>query len=68
LFHLVFGSHIGRALGADSGEKSGLASDIDTATVESLNALDPKRPIREAVSFSGTKAKYPNGRYSDAMR
>jgi hypothetical protein len=40
LFHLVFGSHIGRALGADSGEKSGLASDIDTATVESLNALD----------------------------
>jgi hypothetical protein len=53
LFHLVFGSHIGRALGADSGEKSGLASDIDTATVESLNALDPKRPIREAVSFHG---------------
>ncbi len=50
LFHLVFGSHIGRALGADSGEKSGLASDIDTATVESLNALDPKRPIREAAS------------------
>ena len=48
LFHLIFGSHIGRALGADSGEKSGLASDIDTATVESLNALDPKRPIREA--------------------
>ena len=53
LFHLVFGSHIGRALSADSGEKSGLASDIDTATVESLNALDPKRPIREAVSFNG---------------
>jgi hypothetical protein len=51
LFHLVFGSHIGRALGADSGEKSGLASDIDTATVETLNALDPKRPIRVAVSF-----------------
>jgi len=52
LFHLVFGSHIGRALGADSGEKSGLASDIDTATVESLIALDPQRPIREAVSFN----------------
>jgi hypothetical protein len=51
LFHLVFGSHIGRALGADSGEKSGLASDIDTATVESLNALDPKRPIREAQAM-----------------
>jgi hypothetical protein len=57
LFHLVFGSHIGRALGADSGEKSGLASDIDTATVESLNALDPKRPIREAVSFFDPKRK-----------
>jgi hypothetical protein len=58
LFHLVFGSHTGRALGADSGEKSGLASDIDTATVESLNALDPKRPIREAVSFNDPKATW----------
>jgi hypothetical protein len=35
------------AFGADSGEKSGLASDIDTATVESQKALDPCRPIRE---------------------
>ena len=45
LFQPVFGSHIGRALGADSGEKSGLASDIDT---DSLKVLDPKWPIREA--------------------
>jgi hypothetical protein len=49
LFHLVFGSHIGRALGADSGEKSGLASDIDIATAESLKVLDTEGPIREAV-------------------
>jgi len=34
LFHLVFGSHIGRAPWVDSGEKSVLASDIDTATKE----------------------------------
>jgi hypothetical protein len=61
LFHLVFGSHIGRALGADSGEKSGLASDIDTATVESLNALDPKRPIREAVSLCAGHAQQLGG-------
>ena len=39
-------------------KKSGLASDIDTATVESLNALDPKRPIREAVSFNDPKATW----------
>jgi hypothetical protein len=29
------------------------ASDIDTAVVDSLKALDPKRPIREA-DMSGT--------------
>ena len=35
-------------LGADSGEKHEPARDIDTAVVDSLKALDPKRPIREA--------------------
>jgi len=35
-------------LGADSEEKREPASDIDTAVVDSLKALDPKRPIREA--------------------
>jgi hypothetical protein len=51
LFHLVFGSHIG----ADSGEKSGLASDIDTMGEKSLNALDTERPIREGrLEFTGT--------------
>ena len=34
--------------GADSEEKREPASDIDTATVDSLKALDPERPIREA--------------------
>jgi hypothetical protein len=34
--------------GADSEEKHEPVSDIDTAVVESLEALDPKRPIREA--------------------
>jgi hypothetical protein len=32
----------------DSGEKREPVSDIDTAAVDSLKALDPKRPIREA--------------------
>ena len=34
--------------GADSEEKHEPAGDIDTAVVDSLKALDPKRPIREA--------------------
>jgi hypothetical protein len=37
-----------KGLGADSEEKHEPASDIDTAVVDSLNALDPERPIREA--------------------
>ena len=32
---------------ADSEEKREPVSDIDTAAVDSLKALDPKRPIRE---------------------
>ena len=34
--------------GADSEEKHEPASDIDTVLVDSLKALDPNRPIREA--------------------
>src|SRR5258708_1277432 len=37
-----------KGLGADSEEKHEPASDIDTMAVDSLKALDPKRPIREA--------------------
>jgi hypothetical protein len=33
---------------AESGEKHEPASDIETAVVDSLKALDPNRPIREA--------------------
>jgi hypothetical protein len=33
---------------ADSEEKHEPVSDIDTAAVDSLKALDPERPIREA--------------------
>lgn len=36
-------------LGADSEEKHEPVSDIDTAVVDSLKALDPERPIREAT-------------------
>jgi hypothetical protein len=37
-----------KGLRADSGEKHAPASDTDTAKVDSLKALDPHRPIREA--------------------
>ena len=37
-----------KGLGADSEEKHEPASDIDIVVVDSLKALDPKRPIREA--------------------
>jgi len=49
LFHLVLESHDGRAPGADSEEKHEPVSDIDTVVVDSLKALDPKWPIREAA-------------------
>ena len=37
-----------KGLGADFEEKHEPASDIDTASMDGLKALDPKRPIREA--------------------
>ena len=48
LFRLVLKSHRWKGLGANSEEKREPASDIDTAVVDSLKALDPNRPIREA--------------------
>ena len=48
MFHLVLESHDGRAPGADSEEKHEPVSDIDTVVVDSLKALDPEWPIREA--------------------
>ena len=53
MFHLVFESHDGTAFGADSEEKHEPASDVDTVVVDSLKALDPKRPIREATLLFG---------------
>ena len=42
-----------KGLGADSEEKREPVSDINAGVVDSLKALDPERPIREAaVSFS----------------
>jgi len=37
-----------KGLGADSEEKHEPVSDIDTAATDSLKALNPERPIREA--------------------
>src|SRR2546425_5931719 len=47
-----------KGLGAESGEKREPASDIDTAVVDSLKALDPEWPIREA----DVRADLPGGR------
>src|SRR6476660_8611826 len=53
-----------KGLGADSEEKHEPVSDIDTVVVDSLKALDPKRPIREvghrAMSGSCQYRKRPN--------
>jgi hypothetical protein len=40
---------------ADSVEKHEPASDIDTAAVDGLKALDPNRSIRETVSCTAAK-------------
>jgi len=45
-----------KGLGADSGEKHEPASGIDTELVDSLKALDPERPIREADIGGGMVA------------
>src|SRR5262245_18433231 len=56
LFRLVLESHDGRAPGADSEEKHEPVSDIDTVVVDSLKALDPEWPIREADTAGRFKA------------
>jgi hypothetical protein len=53
-----------KGLGADSEEKHEPVSDIDTAVVSSLKALDPKRPIREAdirISQNGVRFRAQDG-------
>src|SRR6476469_309773 len=49
-----------KGLGADSEEKHEPVSDIDTVVVDSLKALDPKRPIREA-DIAGCPFRANNG-------
>src|SRR5271157_1168903 len=49
LFHLVFEPHDGRALVPIPKRSASPRSDINTAAVDSLKALDPKRPIREVT-------------------
>src|SRR6266436_9042066 len=50
-----------KGLGADSEEKHEPVSDIDTAAVESLKVLDPKRPIREADISRFTRSPRQRG-------
>src|SRR5271157_3759567 len=49
LFHLVFEPHDERALVPIPNRSASPRSDINTAAVDSLKALDPKRPMREAT-------------------
>jgi hypothetical protein len=51
-----------KGLGADSEEKQVPASDIDTAMVDSLKALDPNRPIREATKKADFATAGASGR------
>ena len=44
----IFARRNWKGPGANSEEKHEPVSDIDTAVVDSLKALDPKRPIRKA--------------------
>jgi hypothetical protein len=61
-----------KGLGADSGEKHEPAGDIDTEAVDSLKAIDPNRPIREADvkalpirhrKICGCNVRFPRGRH-----
>ena len=42
---------MGLGISADSEEKHEPATDIDTAVVDSLKALDPEQPIREDRTY-----------------
>src|SRR5215470_6921919 len=57
LFHLVLGSHDGRALVPIPKRSAYPASDLDVVVVDSLKALDPNRPIREDIATRQSCAK-----------
>jgi hypothetical protein len=53
--------------GAESEEKREPASDIETATVDSLKVLDPERPIREADMEIGRDVRTTDERRCSAI-
>ena len=53
---------------ADSGEKHEPASDVDAAAVDSLKALDPSRPIREADMGRVSSSRRPAAAFKDQER
>jgi len=53
---------------ADSEEKREPVGDIDTAVVDSLKALDPNRPIREADIQDGSEMTRLTQMYGPAVR
>ena len=56
-----------KGLGADSEEKHEPVSDIDTAVVDSLKALDPGRPIREATDAPQHERRKKKDRLTQAV-
>ena len=52
-----------KGLSADSEEKREPVSDVNTAMMDSLKTLDPKRPIREAAIEGRTKLRRNGNAY-----
>ena len=67
LFRLVLETHDGRAPGADSEEKHEPVSDIDTVVMDSLKALDPEWPIREADIARAFMSTRPSTTLADSV-
>ena len=70
LLHLVLESPCWTGLCAESVEKHEPASDIAIAVLESLKALDPNRPIREAdiVQHGGNVRFMPKRTFCAAVK
>jgi len=49
-----------KGLGAESEEKREPVSDIDTGVVDTLKALDPRRPIREGHFLTAAYCHEPH--------
>ena len=59
LFHLVFEPHNGRALVPIPERSASPRATSNTAVVDGLKVLDPKRPIREADQPDMERGQYP---------